>query len=121
MSMNRRAWLERTLFGTAAVGLRGLATGLPSWMFLRPVHSWAADACQLPDRATAQHLIIATSSAGDPINANVPGTYDFPDIAHAPDPRMAPAPLVLGAETFTAAQIWSTLPEAVRARTCFFH
>jgi hypothetical protein len=109
MHMNRRTLLERTLFGSAAVGLRGLATGLPAWMFLRPVHSWAADAdaCQLPDRATAQHLIIATSSAGDPVNANVPGTYDFPDIAHAPDPRMAPTPLLLGGQSFTAAQIWT--------------
>ena len=121
--MNRRTLLERTLFGAASVGLRGLATGLPTWMFLRPVSSWAADAaaCQLPDRSTAQHLIIATSSAGDPVNANVPGTYDFPDIAHAPDPRMAAAPLLLGQQSFTAAQVWSTLPDWVRARTCFFH
>jgi hypothetical protein len=120
---NRRTLLERTLFGTAGLGLRGLATGLPVWMFTRPVHSWAADAaaCQLPDKSKAQHLIIATSSAGDPVNANVPGTYDFPDIAHSADPRMAATPLVLGAQTFTAAQIWTTLPDWVRARTCFFH
>jgi hypothetical protein len=121
--LGRRQLIERTLFGAGYLGLRALATGLPAWIFARPARSWAADAASstCADRARAQALVIATSSAGDPVNANVPGTYDFPDIAHAADPRMAAAPLMLGGKSFTAAQIWSTLPAWVLDRTCFFH
>src|SRR4029077_1116538 len=64
---------------------------------------------------------LSTSSLGDPLNANAPGTYDFPDIPHAADPRMAPTPLALGGRTVTAAQVWSTLPQWVLDRTSFFH
>ena len=121
----RRALIERALFGTGYLGLRALATGLPAWMFARPARSWAAQAsaaaCAETDKGKAQYLIIATSSAGDPLNANVPGTYDFPDIAHAADPSMAPTPIQLGGQQVTGAQIWSTLPQSVLDRTCFFH
>jgi hypothetical protein len=121
----RRQLIEGALFGAGALGLRALATGLPAWMFARPVRSWAAEAsayaCAEADRARAQYLIVATSSAGDPVNANVPGCYAFPDIVHAADPSMAPTPIDLGGKQVTGAQIWSTLPAAVLARTCFFH
>src|SRR5687767_14985400 len=119
--MNRRELIEKALFGTGYVGLRALATGLPAWAFARPVEAWAQDAYRCVDKAKAQYLIVSTSSAGDPVNANAPGTYDFPDIAHAADPRMAATPLRLGATMTTAAQVWSTLPQWVLDRTAFFH
>lgn len=129
----RRALLHATLFGAGAVGLRALATGLPISLFTRAPEAWAADAdagagpggaaaatCAV-DAAKAQYLIVSTSSLGDPVNANVPGTYDFADIPHAADPRMAATPFSLGGNTVTGAQIWSTLPQWVLDRTCFFH
>jgi hypothetical protein len=120
MSYKRRDLLKTTLFGTTGLGLRALATGLPVGFLSRPFAAMAED-YMCTDKNRAQYLIISTSSAGDPLNANVPGTYDFPDIAHAADPRMAPTPIQLGGKTRVAAQLWSTLPPAVLARTSFFH
>jgi hypothetical protein len=42
----------------------------------------------------------------------VPGTYDFPDIAHSPDPRMAATPLTLAAATRRPRRV-ATLPQWV--------
>jgi hypothetical protein len=118
--MNRRSLLGKTLFGTGALGLRALATGLPASFLLRPLAA-RADDFSCTDKNRAQYLIISTSSAGDPLNANVPGTYDFPDIAHSPDPRMAATDFTLGGQSVKAAQVWSTLPQWVLDRTSFFH
>jgi len=123
--LQRRQLLKRTLFGAGYVGLRALATGLPISILSRPVESWAQDAgAAVPtcaDATKAQYLILSTSSLGDPVNANAPGTYDFPDIPHAADPSMAATPLSLGGRSYTAAQVWSTLPQWVLDRTVFFH
>jgi hypothetical protein len=111
----RRSLLKNTLFGTGTFGLRALATGLPVSFLARPLAAQAQElACW--DRNRAQYLIISTSPA-----ANVPGTYDFPDIAHSPDPRMAPTDFQLGGQTVRAAQVWSTLPPWVLERTAFIH
>jgi hypothetical protein len=118
--MNRRSLLEKTLFGAGALGLRALATGLPASFLARPLVA-RADDFTCADKNRAQYLIISTSSAGDPLNANVPGTYDFPDIAHSPDPRMAATDFSLGGQSVKAAQVWSTLPQWVLDRTSFFH
>jgi hypothetical protein len=118
MNASRRDVILGTLFGAGHVGLRALATGLPAAAFLRPVRAFGAD-CGDPSRA--QYLILSTSSQGDPLNANVPGTYDYPDIPHAADPRMEGVDLRLGAVTTRAARVWSTLPQPVLDRTCFFH
>jgi hypothetical protein len=120
MTHSRRTLLKTTVFGTGGLGLRALATGLPVTFLSRPLDALAQDyACANKDKA--QYLIISTSSAGDPLNCNVPGTYDFPDIVHAADPRMAPTPIMLGGKPRTAAQLWSTLPPWVLERTSFFH
>jgi hypothetical protein len=103
------------------------ATGLPLTLFTRPIRSWADDAgaaaaapaCADPTKA--QYLILSTSSLGDPVNANAPGTYDFPDIAHAADPSMVGTPISLGGRSYTGAQFWSTLPQPILDRTAFFH
>jgi hypothetical protein len=120
MTYGRRALLKNTLFGAGGLGLRALATGLPVSFLVRPLAA-RADDYLCPDKDRAQYLILSASSAGDPLNCNVPGTYDFPDIAHAADPRMAPTPISLGGKTVTGAQLWSTLPAAVLDRTVFFH
>jgi hypothetical protein len=115
----RRELLKSTLFGTSGLGLQALASGLPVAFLSRPLAARAQDAAC--EAASVQYLILSTSGQGDPLNANVPGTYDFPDNAHAPDPNMEPAPLLLGGRSQTAARVWSTLPQWVLDRTCFFH
>ena len=47
--------------------------------------------------------------------------YDIPDIAHPPDPLMAPTQLALSGKTTTAAAPWAALPQAMLDRACFFH
>jgi hypothetical protein len=119
-SSSRRQLLARPVFGAGAVGLRALASGLPVAVLAKPLEA-RAQAFTCGDKARAQYLIISTTSAGDPMNCNVPGTYDFPDIAHSPDPRMAATPLTLGGRATTAAAVWAQLPQWVLDRTSFFH
>src|SRR5205823_5517714 len=42
-------------------------------------------------------------------------------VVHANDPSMAATTIRMGARSAVGAQVWSTLPAAVLARTCFFH
>jgi hypothetical protein len=121
MMISRREALMSALFGAGYVGLRALATGLPASLLLNPRRALAdgGTACAAKDKA--QYIILATSGSGDPINANVPGMYGDPMITHPADPSMAPTTLTIGGQAYTAARPWSTLPESVLARTCFFH
>ena len=127
MRPDRRDAILTLLFGAGGVGLRALATGVPASILLDPRRALAAGADGGADVGGAgaltnpQFLIFSTSANGDPLNCNAPGTYDDPNIGHPADPSMAPAPLSLGGATVNAAQIWSTLPAAMLARTCFFH
>ena len=92
--ITRRQAITSTLFGSGYIGLRALATGLPASFLLNPRRALAAD--PQPGCATqskAQYIILNTSGSGDPINANVPGTYDDPKIVHSTDPTMAATPL----------------------------
>jgi Protein of unknown function (DUF1501) len=122
MKITRREALMSALFGAGYVGLRALATGLPASFLLQPRRALAAvgtSACAAPSKA--QFIILATSGNGDPINANVPGTYDDPNITHSLDPQMAATKLTLGGQQYTAAAPWATLPASVLSRTTFFH
>jgi hypothetical protein len=121
-NFTRRQALLSTLFGTGYVGLRALATGLPAAFLLNPRRALAANpapACGMAARA--QYFVFNTLGSGDPINASVPGTYDDPKIVHSADPSMAPTPLKLRDQMFTAAAPWATLPQAVLDRTTFWH
>lgn len=118
MQPNRREAILSALFGAGSIGLRALATGLPASILLDPRRS-LADACIARDKA--QFVIWATSGSGDPSNANVPGTYDDPGIAHPLDPAMEPTAMMLGGKRYMAAKPWATLPQSVLDRTCFFH
>ena len=120
--ITRRQAITSTLFGTGYIGLRALATGLPASFLLNPRRALAAavaPTCGSPDKA--QFIILNTSGAGDPINANAPGTYDDPRIVHSADPAMAATPLTLRGRGTTAAAPWATLPQPVLDRTSFFH
>ena len=120
--ISRRNALLSTLFGTGYLGLRALATGLPISFLLNPRQALAdtlAPTCLSPDKA--QYIIFSTSGTGDPINANVPGTYEDPKIVHSGDPAMAPKSLLLRGRAYTAAAPWATLPQDVLDRTLFWH
>jgi hypothetical protein len=120
--LTRRESLQRFLFGAGLIGLRSLATGLPASFLLNPRRALADSAlprCGSMDKA--QFVIFATSSAGDPINSSVPGTYLDSKIVHSTDPRMAPAKLTLGGQSYQAATPWTQLPQAVLDRMNFWH
>lgn len=118
----RRKLLMTGLFGAGAIGLRAMATGLPAWFLLNPRAAQAqAMSCALSNQGRAQFLVVSASSAGCPLNCNIPGTYDHPAIIHPARAEFAATQFNLGSRTVTAAQIWSQLSEGVRARTNFFH
>ncbi len=126
--LNRRDALLSALFGTGYIGLRALATGLPAWFLANPSTAKAQDmACAVTAKENLQYLIVSTSSAGDPMNCNVPGTYEAPEIVHPLQPEVAATQVQLGAKTYGAALPWAStdvggaLSPATLARTSFFH
>ena len=120
MDASRRQFLIRTLFGTGLLGLRSLATGIPLSVLANPRRALAAGST-CPPNPTAQYILFSSSGNGDPVNANVPGTYAVTGIAHPPDPAMAATSLTLAGKQYTAAAPWARLPQAMLDRTCFFH
>lgn len=106
--------LYTALFGAGGLGLKSLATGIPMSILAKPLSARAQD-------ITSRILILSASSAGDPINANVPGTYEDPAVEHPNDPRMAPTPMTIGGQQFTAAKPWAELPASILDKTVFFH
>jgi len=121
MTISRRNVLMSTLFGAGYVGLRALATGIPAAVLMRGRHAFADDVPACLDRSKAQFIILNTSGNGDPINANVPGTYEDTRILHSTDPTMTATQSTFGGKPATAALPWTQLPEAVRNRTAFWH
>jgi hypothetical protein len=120
--INRRQALLSTLFGAGYVGLRALATGLPAAFLLDPRRALADQPAPCAGSSSAaQFIVFNTSGNGDPINASVPGTYEDANIVHSSDPTMAPTPLTLSGQSYTAAAPWATLPQNVLDRTCFWH
>jgi hypothetical protein len=122
MIVSRRNALLSTLFGAGYVGLRALATGLPVSLLLDPRRALAAGppaGCASPSKA--RYIIFATSGNGDPINANVPGTYEDSKIVHSTDPTMAPQMMSIGGQQYMAATPWATLPASLLAQTQFWH
>ena len=119
--ITRRQALRSTLFGASYVGLRALATGLPAALLLDPQKALADMPAACPAPSKAQFIIFATSGNGDAINANVPGTYEDPKIAHSADPAMAATPFTINGQQHTAARPWASLPQDVLDRTTFWH
>ena len=118
--ITRRDVLVSSLAGIGYLGLRTLATGLPASLLLHPRRA-LADGVPACAADKAQFVIFNTSGQGDPINASVPGTYEDANIVHSPDPALAPGPLTIRGQKYTAAAPWATLPADVLDRTCFFH
>lgn len=118
-SLSRRQALRTALFGSGLVGLRALATGLPVGVF-GSMGLAALDAKAASIREP-QYLLMITSSRGEPLNANAPGTYGVDGIDHNPHPEMAETPLTFGSVATTAAAPWATLPQWMRDRTAVVH
>jgi len=126
---SRRESLLAGLCGTGYIGLRALATGLPPWFLLNPRRATAQDLeCMINAQNNKQYLIISTSSNGDPINCNCPGTYENANIIHPAVAEMAPQKVTVGGQSLGAALPWADpsvsggqLSSAVLARTTFFH
>jgi hypothetical protein len=128
MLLQRRDALLTALFGAGHVGLRALATGLPAWFIANPRSATAqALDCAIMAKEKLQYLIVSCSSAGDPINCNVPGTYEAPAIIHPTQTTMAPTMVTLGGKTYGAALPWAgsdaggALAPTTLTRTAFFH
>lgn len=99
--------------------LKGLATGLPIAFLARGTKAFSDGS--MPANPKAQFFILQTSGNGDPINANVPGTYDDAGIIHSADPTMAATAMTVGQTKTKAALPWAQLPADVLARTTFWH
>jgi hypothetical protein len=119
MKLHRRDLLKTTLGGIA---LRAVATGIPASILLNPRPGRAAPWDGLAD-GPGRMLILFASRLGDPINANVPGTYGpgAEEVAHPEDPAMAETTLQLSGQRYAAAKPWADLPQNVLNRTVFFH
>lgn len=104
------------LFGPGYVGLQSLATGLPISALLHGIPNTA----HAQEDTNPQYLIMISRSAGDPINANAPGSY-VPGVVNNPDAALAPTELYLGNHQTTAAAPWAALPEWALSQTTFIH
>src|SRR5450631_1506308 len=120
--IHRRDLLRASALGTLYAGLRAAATGLPAWFLANPLKASAADmSCTLANVDKLQFLVASTSSAGDPMSCNVPGTYEAAGIIHPTQVEFASTTMMLGTTSVKGAQVWSTLTDGVRSRTNFFH
>jgi len=121
METTRRKILMSTLFGAGYVGLRALATGIPAGILLKGSRAFADGAPTCVSADKAQYVIMSTSGAGDPINANAPGSF-VAGTSHPADPNMAKTQLMLGGQSTFAAKPWAQLPQtSVLDRAAFFH
>lgn len=121
MPYSRRDAMLHMLFGTGLIGLRSLVTGIPIPLLLAPSRAQAADLPAAVSGAKPQYMLFSTAADGDPINANVPGTYIDPNIVHSTDPSMAATTMQIGGAAVKGAQVWSTLPASVLNQMSFFH
>jgi hypothetical protein len=112
--VSRRGFLGALLGTSGSVVAASLATGLPAKLLLDPLSASAEEL------APAKTLILATSILGDPVSANVPGTY-VPGVVHPESPAMAKTALTLAGTPSFAARPWAQLPRAMLDRTAFIH
>ena len=120
MNEDRRKVLLSGLFGAGWMGLRALATGLPISL-LASARDARADTPVVCTAVKPQYIYLLSSGGGDPLNANVPGTYDDAGIYHTANTTMAKTAMTIGGKATSAAAPWANLPAATLARTCFFH
>jgi len=113
--LSRRSLLQG-MFAVGSVGLRALATGLPLDFLLDARRAVAAPSSS----REPQFLILATSAAGDPFNANCPGSY-VPRAENNPHPELGATEIRLGGTMVKGAKCWAALPTELCARLAFFH
>lgn len=118
MSHTRRDVLRGGLLGAGWVGLRAVATGLPIGVLLDPAR---AEALAATRSTKARFLVLSLSTCGDPLNANVPGSYGTTDIVHPSDPRFAATAIQLAGRRHPGARSWQQLGQRLLDRTVFFH
>lgn len=114
--LSRRAAVGALATASGSLLLQSLATGIPASVLLDPLSANAED--ELPP---AKMLIMTSSRQGDPVNANVPGTYGFADLYHPLDPLMAETSMTINGVATSAAKPWAELPQATLNKTAFFH
>ena len=111
-TLNRRAFIRRG--GTmSALLINSLASGLPLGYLLNPSKAKAQEGLN-----DFQTLILSTSSRGDPINVNCPGSYTD---GVTNNPLLATNRATFGGQRQQAAQVWCDLPGQLRDRLAFFH
>ncbi len=111
---SRRHVLTGGAMGLGGLLLRSLAIGLPPAWLSRPLSAFGQEE-QLPDLQT---LILSTSSAGDPINANCPGSYGE---GFENNELLTPVDFILGNTPTRAAEPWLQLPASLRERLAVLH
>ena len=99
LNHSRRQALKAALFGPGFIGLKSLATGLPISVLLNGIPK---DAQAQTTDGSPQYLILMSSAAGDPINANCPGSY-VDGVVNNPQATLAETALSLGGYQTTAA------------------
>lgn len=119
MDTTRRNMLKTALFGSGFIGLRSVVSGVP----LAALLTGRIDEAMAEDDLTAepQSLVLFTSQAGDPFNANAPGSYGVSGVYNNPHTEMAPTDLMLGEVSTRAAKPWSMVPQRFLDRTNFIH
>jgi hypothetical protein len=134
MDQSRRQLLKTVLLGAGGFGLRSLVSSLPAALLAAPelATGQAFEPCSATTTANGagglmpQKIVLITSAAGDPLNANVPGTYE----PHAPlvyhpsetDPNYLPTgTFTTDRGAYKCAAAWASLPAAMLDHTCFFH
>ncbi len=126
MNKTRRNLLLSSLFGGGYLGLRALAAGIPASVLLG---SRTAHAGPCPSGGTLpQYVIFTTSGNGDPINANVPGSYgvssnlyNCPATAGVGGADMTPTSMAVGSGMYKAAAPWAQMKNLDPTRTQFWH
>jgi hypothetical protein len=97
----------------SALLINSLASGLPLGYLLNP-----SRACAQSGSNEFQTLILSTSSRGDPLNVNCPGSYTNGVINN---PRLDTARATFGESRSRGARVWCDLPANLRDRLAFFH
>lgn len=114
--LSRREALIAGAMGMGSLPLRSLVTGLPV-PFLLGLNNPA-----LAQSTDMKYLVISQQDAGDPVNANSPGTYEFGAIDHPDaDGFRTPTTFNLGSQSVRAAQPWADLPAGLRSRMAFWN
>lgn len=116
MTLNRRDFVRRALFGAGGLGLRALATGLPAALLANPLRALAAQA----PASIPQFMLLSTSYAGDPTNVYAPGSW-LPNVSRSTDPFMAAASVSIGGNAYQVGGAWASLPTRFYQRVSFFH